>query len=118
MLNKDFQVLKQIFTGPGSAMDDLPRRKRPVRPGNAEIVGQKEVTPEMIAYACIQVSFAFINICFLLPAIFLGPPLSFDAHDVGRMGRRFLYESFLLRYPGLLRQQGIEMGKGNVAVVQ
>ncbi|KAL5537160.1 hypothetical protein ACEPAF_983 [Sanghuangporus sanghuang] len=48
------RVLKQIFTGPSSALEEQPGRKRSTRPGNAMIAGQKEVTPEMIAYACIQ----------------------------------------------------------------
>ncbi|KAL5534937.1 hypothetical protein ACEPAF_3027 [Sanghuangporus sanghuang] len=48
------RVCKQIFTSPSSALEDQPGRKRATRPGNAKIAGQNKVTPEMIAYACIQ----------------------------------------------------------------
>ncbi|KAL5483293.1 hypothetical protein ACEPAI_8523 [Sanghuangporus weigelae] len=51
------RFMKFIFLGPGTAKNEKGRKGRGMRPGNAAIVGQTEVTAQMIACVCVQVRF-------------------------------------------------------------
>lgn len=90
--------MRFIFLGPGAARLEKGKKGRGTRPGNAAIVGQTEVTPQMIAYVCVQVSQLYLIISYAHPRVFsTGSLLYFDNAYMGRSRRRLRHETFLLQ---------------------
>ncbi|KAI0809021.1 hypothetical protein BC629DRAFT_1081402 [Irpex lacteus] len=55
-------VVRHIFTGPSSALNKLPGPSSVGRPSIAVVLNQKEVIPEMIAWAAVMCYFALCRL--------------------------------------------------------